>query len=393
MFARIWIVFVKEVIDNLRDRRSIFSTLLSPLLGPVILLSMIILVGKTLFTDINEKPLKLPVVGAENAPTLIQYLKQNDVDILPGPANPEALVQSGDLNLVLIISPEYGEAFTKGESAPLRMVIDSSRQSALADIERARTLIYNYAQQISALRLMARGINPMITNPVTIERIDVATPQSQVLIFLNMMPYFIILTIFVGGMYVIIDATAGERERGSLEPLLINPVKRMELVLGKMAASLPFATFTLILTLAAFSVAFNLIPLEEYVGFQMTIDFSTLWGIFWISLPIIFLASALQMVVAAYTRSFKEAQTYLPLLSLIPAMPGIFLAFLPVKPELANMLIPTFGQQLLINQLMRGETLNPLNLLVSTAATLALTVTLVIIAIKLYQREKILFSK
>ncbi len=393
MLARIWVVFVKEVIDNLRDRRSIFSAILSPLLGPVILLSMIILVGKTLFTDVNEKPLKLPVVGAENAPNLVQYLKQNGVDILPGPANPEALVQSGDLNLVLIISPEYGEAFTNGESAPLRMIIDSSRQSALADIERARTLIYSYGEQISALRLMARGINPMITNPVIIERIDVATPQSQVLIFLNMMPYFIILTIFVGGMYVIIDATAGERERGSLEPLLINPIKRMELVLGKMAASLPFAIFTLILTLAAFSVAFNLTPLEEYVGFQMTIDISTLWGIFWISLPIIFLASALQMVVASFTRSFKEAQTYLPLLSLIPAMPGIFLAFLPVKPGLSNMLIPTFGQQLLINQLMRGETLNPINLLVSTAATLALTVALIIVAIKLYQREKILFSK
>jgi sodium transport system permease protein len=393
MLARIWVVFAKEVIDNLRDRRSIFSAILSPLLGPVILLSMIILVGKTLFTDVNEKPLKLPVVGAENAPNLVQYLKQNGVDILPGPANPEALVQSGDLNLVLIISPEYGEAFTNGESAPLRMIIDSSRQSALADIERARTLIYSYGEQISALRLMARGINPMITNPVIIERIDVATPQSQVLIFLNMMPYFIILTIFVGGMYVIIDATAGERERGSLEPLLINPIKRMELVLGKMAASLPFAIFTLILTLAAFSVAFNLTPLEEYVGFQMTIDISTLWGIFWISLPIIFLASALQMVVASFTRSFKEAQTYLPLLSLIPAMPGIFLAFLPVKPGLSNMLIPTFGQQLLINQLMRGETLNPINLLVSTAATLVLTVVLIIVAIKLYQREKILFSK
>ena len=212
-------------------------------------------------------------------------------------------------------------------------------------------MIYSYESQISNLRLLARGVNPVITNPIALERIDVSTPQSQVTIFLNMMPYFVILVIFVGGMYVVIDTTAGERERGSLEPLLINPVARRDFVLGKLAAAMPFAAFAVFLTLLAFALAFNLLPLEDYIGYQITIDPRALVGIFLIALPMILLASSLQMVVATSTRSFKEAQTYVAFLPLIPALPGIGLAFLPVKPSPWNMLIPTFGQQLMINQM------------------------------------------
>jgi len=107
----------------------------------------------------------------------------------------------------------------------------------------------------------------------------------------------------------------------------------------------------------------------------------------------ILLASATQMIVATFAHSFKEAQTYLGWLPLIPALPGLALAFLPVKSDLWTMLIPTFGQQLLINQLIRGEVVNPTNIVVSTVMTLALSAILIYIAIRLYNREQILFVK
>ena len=262
----------------------------------------------------------------------------------------------------------------------------------MASVERTRGLIEAYSRQIALLRLTARGLNPVMIEPLAIERLDVSTPQSQAVIFLNMMPYFVVLVVFVGGMYVIIDATAGERERGSLEPLLINPVRRWEFVLGKLAAALPFAIFTLFLTLLAFAAAFNLFPIEDYVGFQLTLDPLALMGIFLVSLPMILLASALQMIIATFTRSFKEAQTYVAFLPLIPALPGIGLAFLPVKPALWTMLIPTFGQQLLINQLMRGEPVNLANVAISTVVTLLVAAVLIDIAVRLYQDERILFG-
>jgi sodium transport system permease protein len=389
---RISIVFWKEVTDNLRDRRSVASALASSLVGPVLLLIMILIIGKTVLSKFEDKPLNLPVAGAENAPSLILFLKQHGVQPLPAPALPEDAVRNGDVPAVLIIPDNYEQAFRTGQPASLQLVADSSRQSAITVVERTRQLLEAYNGQIATLRLLARGINPEVISPLAIENIDVATPQSQAVIFLNMMPYFVVLVVFLGGMYVIIDTTAGERERGSLEPLLINLVARWELVIGKLLASLPFAIVTLIITLIAFAVAFNVVPLEDYVGIQLSIDLKALGAIFLVALPMIFLASALQMIIATFTRSFKEAQTYVSFLPLIPALPGIGLAFVPIKENLWLMLIPTFGQQLLINQLMRGEAVNPLDVVVSSAATIVVSVLLVIIAIRLYQREEILFG-
>ena len=390
--VRILIVFTKEMVDNLRDRRSLFSAAISSLIGPAILLMMIVLVGKTILNEQSDSLLKLPVIGAENAPSLIQFLEQNGAEIQPGPSDPEYEVRNGNLDIVLIIPAEYGDDFSAGQPAVIRLIVDTSRQSSIPSVEKARSMLNAYNRQIGALRLMIRGMNPTITNAVVIERVDVATPQSQAVVFLNMMPYFIVLVTFVGGMYVVIDTTAGERERGSLEPLLINPLARWEFVIGKIGASLPFATFAVFLTLLAFGLAFNVFPIEDYVGIQLSIDFAAQVSIFLIALPMILLASALQMIIATFTRSFKEAQTYVAFLPLVPALPGIMLAFLPIKANPWVMLIPTFGQQLLINQFMRGEPVSTLNIVISTVITLITAVLMILVAIKLYNREQILFG-
>jgi sodium transport system permease protein len=351
-----------------------------------------VIVGKAVFSDDVEDRLLLPTDGAEHAPALIQYLEENGVEVIPAPADPETAVRNGDYEVILIIPQGYEGAFKEGFPATVRLVLDTSRTSSVGAIQRARALLDNYAAQIAALRLMARGISPVIVRSLAVERVDMATPQSQVLIFLNMMPYFVVLVVFLGGMYVIIDTTAGERERNSLEPLLINPAARWEFVVGKLTASLPFAIFTVFLTLVAFAVCFNLFPLEDYVGFQLTISISALAGIFLISLPMILLASALQMIVATFTRSFKEAQTYVAFLPFIPALPGLGLAFFPLKAQLWMMLIPTLGQQIIINQLMRGEPVNPMHALVSTLATTVAAGLLLLVAVRLYKRERILFG-
>jgi sodium transport system permease protein len=389
---RIGIVFRKEVLDNLRDRRSISSSLLTPVFMPVFIIAMIIVVGQTVISDIVEKPLDLPVAGAEYAPGLIAFLKENNVNILPAPDDPAAAVREGDANVVLVISPDYGNAFQEGRPAPLKLVMDSTRQSTSPHIERARLLINGYSQTISALRLYARGIDPTILAVLTVERADIATPQSNAVIFLNMLPFLVVMTIFVGGMYVIIDTTAGERERGSLEALLINPVPRRDFVMGKLLASLPFGLATLALSLILFGLGFNLVPLENFTGIQMNIDGLVLLNIFWVALPVVLLASAMQIVVASFTRSYKEAQTYLPFLPLIAGLPGAFLAFVPVKTTLWVALIPIYSQSVLINQLLRGETIQPVNALVSLAMTLACTILFALLAIFLYQREAILFG-
>jgi sodium transport system permease protein len=386
---KILVILQKELIDSLRDYRSWITGLFWALFGPLLLGGMIMLLGNTLRENVEEA-LVLPVAGAERAPSLIAFLEQRGIVIETAPADPEAAVIAGDINVALIIPPEYSEDFSAGKTATLQLVLDSTRQSAGADINRARNAIESYGEYIGLLRLSLRGVSPEVTRVVQIEELDTATPQSQALIFISMLPYFIIFAIFNGASPVITDATAGERERGSLEPLLINPLPRGWFATGKMLAAMPFAAFNLIITLTGFAAIFRLLPVEDLLGVQIGLDFGALVAVFLICLPIVFLACAIQTLIASFTKTAKEAGTYLPFIGLIPSLPGLALAFLPVKPELWTMLIPTFGQQILINQFLRFEPISVTNIVISAALTILLALVVTFIAIRLYEGERII---
>jgi sodium transport system permease protein len=386
---KILVIFQKEMVDNLRDYRSWVTGLFWALFGPLLLGGMIMLLGNTIREKVEES-LILPVAGAEYAPNLIAFLEQQDIVIVPAPADPEAAVIAGDINVALIIPEDYSENFSSGSTAKVRLVLDSTRQSAMTDIARARAVLENYSDYIGLLRLSLRGISPEVTRVVQIEETDTSTPQSKALIFLSMLPYFIIFAIFNGASPVITDATAGERERGSLEPLLINPVPRGWVAIGKMLSAMPFAIINLIITLGGFAAIFQILPVEDLLGVQIGLDMGTMIAIFLICLPIVFLACAIQTLIASFTKTTKEAGTYLPFVSLIPSLPGLALAFLPVKPDLWTMLIPTFGQQILINQFLRFEPISSSNIVVSSVLTVLLSVLVTYIAIKLYQGERII---
>jgi len=388
----IGVVFAKEVRDNTRDRRALASALFYPLLGPVLMVLLLSVVARTV-TERIEEPLDVPVVGAERAPYLIRFLEQNDVRVQPPPDDPEAEVRSGERDLVLVVSEGYREAFGRGEPAAVQLVLDSSRQTAETSVRRLSRLLDAYAGKVASQRLLARGISPVVVAPIAVERLDLATPQSQAAQFLNLLPYFLIFSVFIGGMYLAIDTTAGERERGSLEPLLLNPVRRRELVLGKMAAVLVFTLVAVVETLLAFAVVLRIVPLESLLGVGMRLDPGALLATFLITVPLMPLAAALQIIIATFTRSFKEAQNYLSLLPLVPALPGLFLAFVPVRQETWMMLVPTFGQQLLINRVMRGEFVALSDAALSAAVTLAAAAALTLLAVRLYESERVLFGR
>lgn len=388
MIKLIRVIFEKEILDNLRDYRSWTTGLFWAIFGPLMMGGMILLLGNTLREKVDQ-PLRLPVLGAENAPNLVAFLEQQNVILEPAPSDPRAAVIAGEVNVVLVIPPEYGETFVAGKQAKLQMVFDSSRQSALVDIQRIQTLIEGYDQYLGLLRLSLRGISPEVTRVVLVEEVDTATPQSQAMIFISMLPYFIIFAIFNGASPVITDATAGERERGSLEPLLINPLPRGWVAIGKMLSAMPFAVVNLIITLVGFGAIFRLLPIEELLGVQIGLDAGALLAIFLVCLPIVFLACAIQTLIASFTKTTKEAGTYLPFVGLIPSLPGIALAFLPVKPALWMMLIPTFGQQILINQFLRSEPILASNVIVSVVLTLLISAVITWGAIKFYENERI----
>jgi sodium transport system permease protein len=392
MTRAVRIVFIKEMLENLRDRRVILSAFLfGVLLAPVVFGLTTSLASKRV-VESQDKPLRLSVSGIEHAPNLVRFLKENGTEIntLAMTAD-EAMsaVRSGKEELVLLIDTEYGRKLQAGEPAPLDLVVDTSNNQTGASADRARRLLEAYGGQLAALRLLVRGVSPEVIRPVDVRTLDVATPAGRSLLILGMMTYFSFMSMLVGGFYLAIDTTAGERERGSLEPLLALPVRRAELIVGKMLATSAFMSISLLLTLAAFGVVLVFIPLEA-LGMSANFGPRVVLAIFAVMLPFVPLGAGLMTAVASFTRSNREAQSWLSVVMLLPIAPIMFAVVNGTKPTAALMTIPSLSQHLLATSLMRGDAIPPLHALISAATTLALGAGLVLLAIRLYRREAIL---
>jgi sodium transport system permease protein len=340
----------------------------------------------------QDKPLNLPIAGAAHAPNLVQFLRENgvkveDVELTNDQAM--AAVRSGQQDLVLIIGEDYGKALQAGESAPLSLVVDTSNSNTSPSSDRARQLLGAYGHQLAVLRLMVRGINPTVTDPVGVQTLDVATPAGRSLLILGMMTYFCFMSMLVGGFYLAIDTTAGERERGSLEPLLTLPVSRSQLIVGKMLATSAFMSVSLLLTLATFGVVLTYIPLEA-LGMSANFGPRVILTIFAIMMTFVPMGAGLMTVVASFTRSNREAQSWLSVVMMLPIAPIMFAVVTGTKPSASLMAVPSLSQHLIATSLMRGDSIPALHVLICAGTTLALGALLVGVAIKLYQREAIL---
>ena len=229
----------------------------------------------------------------------------------------------------------------------------------------------------------------MVIAPVGVHTLDVATPAGRSLLILGMMTYFCFMSMLVGGFYLAIDTTAGERERHSLEPLLTLPIRRSQLIVGKMLATAAFMSVSLLLTLAAFGFVLTFIPLEA-LGMSANFGPRVVLAIFAIMVTFVPMGAGLMTVVASFTRSNREAQSWLSVVMMLPIAPIMFAVVSGTKPSAALMAVPSLSQHLLATSLMRGDAIPALHVLICAGTTLALGGLLVGIAIKLYQREAIL---
>lgn len=382
-------VFWKEVLDNLRDRRTLLTVLVfGPLFGPLFYTAIMSTVINKQIADLDQ-PLKLPVAGAQYAPNLVAYLKRHNVAVETAPADPRAAVTHGEQDVVLVIPADFGAALIQGKPAPVQLVMDNSRESAGKNINRARGLLEDYGRELSSLRLLARGVDPRTVAPLVVEDTDVSTPKSRAVLLLAMLPYFFLFAAILGAFYLAIDTTAGERERGSLEPLLTTAIRRRDLVLGKLAAVTLFSAVSLGLDLVAMVWSQGFIPAGKL---DIAVDFTpfTAFRAFLVTAPFCLLIAALLSVVASFTKSYKEAQTWLSFIMILPLVPVLALVLYPSEPRLWMMLVPSLSQDVLVTLLIKGEPLKGLFVTVSVGSTLALGGLLAAVAVWLYRRERIL---
>ena len=388
----IWAVFRKEFRENLRDRRTLLSAVVfGPILGPV-LVAGLVQFGISHAEEQSDEDITVAVMHAERAPNLLAYLTARGVDfekVSFDEAGARQAVAAQTHKIILDIPEDFGVRLQEGQPAPVVLFSDGSRGFDRRGVGRVRALISQYGIEIAQLRFLARGIDPISVLPISVQEIDVSTPSSRSVLVLNMMTYLVLLSMLFGGLYLAIDATAGERERGSLEVLLTSPVPREHLIYGKIFAASAYMLISLVLTVVMFSVSMSFVGLEQ-LGITANLGVGAATKLVACCAPLIIFGASYLSIVSGFAKSYREAQTYLGLVITIPTMPLMFAGMLGLQAKLGLMFVPFLSQHLLMTTVVRAEPIEPTFVAVSVVSTVIYGVLLMYLAGRLYRREALL---
>jgi len=322
----------------------------------------------------------------------VRFLESRNIDVVDGPEDPAAAsgaVKTGEHDVVLVIPEGFGEQLADTVPARVQLYSDEANSQGEKESRRARSALYAYNRQLAAIRLTARGVNPNVLRPINVDEIDVSTPSGRSAMLLGMMSYFFIFGLLMGGMYLAIDTTAGERERGSLEPLLSLPVTRGRLILGKILATCLFMAFSLLLSLLSFYVVLKFMPLEK-LGMTPNLGPGVVFSAFFLLMPFILLGAALMTLVASFTKSYKEAQTWLSVVLIAPTLPILVVSILTLRPRMEFMFVPSLSQHLILVDMVKNEPINGLHVAISALSTLLIGAAMTWVCVRLYRREGLL---
>jgi sodium transport system permease protein len=384
------IVCRKELKDSLRDRRALLSIIFSIVIGPVLIGFMM---NRLADRQREADTVSIPVVGMNRAPALVNWLnQQSGVRVVEGPGDAEEAVRNQRQAVVVIVPENFASRFRESRPARLQVVSDSSRSDAQASVQRVQALLQRYSAEISSLRLIVRGVSPAAVQPLTVEAIEVSTAQQRAAQILTFIPMFIMVAGFVGGMQIATDSTAGERERGSLEPLLVNPAPRIAFVSGKWMAATLAAIVSVILTTMLCAQLTRVLSLED-LGFRLRIGPEHLGPILLSVAPLCLFIAALQAAVATLARSFKEAQTYMGVLILAPMLPGVLSSLYPLGNEPWMYAIPMLGPYILLTDVLGGRLPEASAFLASAGTCLVASAILLRITTRLFRSEQIIFGR
>ena len=386
---KILTILKKEVCDNLRDRQTVFYALLfGPILMPLLIAGSVMASMNQLSIDYEEIS-NLAVVNAEAAPNLIQFLREHNIDVVAPPDDYLRALRAGDISLVLEIMPLYASNMRAGKPAPVTLHSNDSDKDSTHFARRISSLLDYHARIMASLRLQIRGLDPAVFNVIEVLENDVSSEGAGGQILASLLPFLFIISMVMGGFYLAVDTTAGERERHSLEPLMSLPVERWQLTLGKYLATLVFISASGVLTAVGVYLIFRFVPANPLTSL-LRFDGYAITKAFLLASPLIFFITGLLIAVAAFTRSTKEAQTYLGLLMVIPMAPFFLLQFINIKSAATVMALPMLSQYKLLEKVAKNDLILPLHIALSFAGTLAGAAVLLYAAIYLYRRDRIL---
>jgi sodium transport system permease protein len=386
-----WIVFLKELKDAVRDRRSWMVALaISMLSGPVLFTIM-----SSFIAGLEERAAAREVFVHEpqRAPTLVNFLERAGATVKTAPADYVEQLRSGKLQNAVIVPPTNFESqFDTGESVTVDVLFDDSHERAQPMVRATTSLLQAFNREVGMQRLIARGVSPQLLAPVDLEEQNLAPAQSRGAQLLFIVPWVALLVAVFGALSVAIDVSAGERERGSLEPLLMNPVPVSALVLGKWGVVMAYSTLIVLLTMAGFLVSMRFVS-SETLSALMQLHWREV-GIFClVLLPFAALMAAINMLAATFGRSHKEAQTYVSYITMAVQFAALVPIFASQRDALWQLFVPSVGQLSVLMKALRGEQLAAADLLIPGLVCLGLAALCLVIQSLLLRREAIVFAR
>ncbi|MDC0053356.1 ABC transporter permease [Porticoccaceae bacterium nBUS_17] len=368
----------KELLDAVRDKRSVMAGLYYAFFTPVLLA---VVLTAVINKATNPEDIEITITNGIEASNLVNYL--SDRGISQGD-DPDKLK-----NIELVISTDFSKQLNRAEPAEVTLIADQSEDSLRTAIARIKRALGSYSSEMVSLRLISRGINPNIINPVKVHIQDQATAVSKGGQIMGVMTMLMILSVFVAGMNLAIDTSAGERERNSLALLLSHPVSVLQLVMSKTVAVSIFGMLGLILTIIVSKFVYPFVPWQE-LGFSVDISGSFVLGALLAGFSVAIFAASMQLFVSFMAKSFKEAQTYISFVMFVPIAMS-YAATLDFAVEELRW-APVSGQLQALIDLAKGKEIPLLQLAVSCLSTLIISLALIFGMERLLKSEKIVFG-
>lgn len=367
-----WRVFLKELVDALRDRRTLFAVLLSAVAtGPLFLVLL-----STLVSDMEQRAeaRELLAVGMADAPTLRNYIERQTWVLREAPADHEARLRSRQLgDPVLVVPPDFEAVLARGEAPVLRLVSDSGNPRATAGARRVEALLRGFQQERMTQALALRGVAPQALQVLQLEQTDLASPGARAATLTGMLPFFVLMAVLYGALNAALDTTAGERERGSLEPLLMNPVARLALVVGKWGAVAVVAMGIAVLSCFSFLPGQWLLRSESLAA-MFRFGPQEALGFLWLLLPLAGALAAVLMAVASRGRTVKEAQASATFVMLAVSLLPLVSTMSQDGEKPWHLWMPVVAQSTLMTRVLKGEAMGPADVLLPAGVCLLLCV-------------------
>ena len=377
----IWTVFLKEVKDALRDRRTLMAVFISAvLMGPLMLVMLSSLVGKY---EKRAEAREIVAIGLEHAPTLRNYLERQTFTAKAAPADWEARLKDSKLgDPVVIVPSDFEDQLAHGQAPRVELVYSSANSRAQSGVGTIAQLLRGFDQEQASLRLIARGVAPGVTTVTRVDEHDIADVASRAAQMTGMVPVFVLLAVLYGSLNAALDTTAGERERGSLEPLLATPASRAALVVGKWGAVFAIGLLIAVLSCLSFLPAQSLLRSESLAALFRFGWVEAAWFIGLLA-PLAAALSALMMAISIRCKTFKEAQANNVVLTMAVSMTPMLNLFNQEGESTWNLWVPAIAQTTLMNRVLKNA---PIGLL-DVAPSLFICVGLTAVALMFVSRQ------